>query len=79
MPLGLLVTDVFAPTLLPAGVWMAANLGGVVLMFAVGLESTVPQLMKVGLASLGVAVIGVVAPTGYAPSAAYASDGAIQQ
>jgi len=33
-----------------------------VLMFAVGLESTVPQMMKVGLASLRVAVIGVVVP-----------------
>jgi len=41
-----------------------ANLGVVVLMFAVGLESTVPQMMKVGWASLRVAVIGVVVPTG---------------
>jgi Kef-type K+ transport system membrane component KefB len=40
-----------------------ANLGVVVLMFAVGLESTVPQMMKVGWASMKVAVIGVLAPT----------------
>ncbi|MFN8011881.1 MAG: cation:proton antiporter [Holophagaceae bacterium] len=39
-----------------------ANLGIVVLMFAVGLESTVPQMIKVGFASLRVAVVGVVAP-----------------
>lgn len=41
-----------------------ANLGVVVLMFAVGLESTVPQMLKVGLASLRVALVGVVAPLG---------------
>lgn len=40
-----------------------ASLGVVVLMFAVGLESTVPQMLRVGMASLRVAVIGVVAPT----------------
>lgn len=39
-----------------------ANLGVIVLMFAVGLESTVPQMMSVGLPSLQVAVIGVVVP-----------------
>lgn len=39
-----------------------AGLGVVVLMFAVGLESTVPEMIKVGFASLRVAVIGVVAP-----------------
>lgn len=41
-----------------------ANLGVVVLMFAVGLESTVPQMMRVGLPSLRVAVLGVIAPMG---------------
>ncbi|MFN8011134.1 MAG: cation:proton antiporter [Holophagaceae bacterium] len=41
---------------------LLASLGVVVLMFAVGLESTVPQMLKVGAASLRVAVIGVVAP-----------------
>lgn len=41
-----------------------ANLGVLVLMFAVGLESTVPQMFKVGMASLRVAVIGVAAPMG---------------
>ncbi|MBK8793309.1 MAG: cation:proton antiporter [Holophaga sp.] len=39
-----------------------ANLGVIILMFAVGLESTVPQMLKVGLPSLRVAVVGVVVP-----------------
>lgn len=41
---------------------VVANLGVTVLMFSVGLESTVPQMLKVGMASLRVAVLGVVAP-----------------
>lgn len=41
---------------------LLAYLGVVVLMFAVGLESTVPQMLKVGAASFRVAVIGVIAP-----------------
>lgn len=43
---------------------LLGNLGVIVLMFAVGLESTVPQMLKVGLASLRVALIGVVLPMG---------------
>ncbi|HJW08293.1 MAG TPA: cation:proton antiporter [Holophagaceae bacterium] len=43
---------------------LLGRLGIVVLMFAVGLESTVPQMLKVGLASLRVALIGVAAPMG---------------
>jgi len=39
-----------------------ANLGVIVLMFMVGLESTVDQMLKVGLPSLRVAVIGVLVP-----------------
>ncbi len=54
------------PLLPDAGASPAAellgSLGVVVLMFAVGLESTVPQMLKVGAASLRVAVVGVVAP-----------------
>ena len=41
---------------------LLGGLGVVVLMFAVGLESTVPQMLKVGLASLRVALIGVALP-----------------
>lgn len=39
-----------------------ANLGVVVLMFAVGLESTLPQMVKVGIPSLRVALVGIIAP-----------------
>lgn len=38
------------------------NLGVLVLMFAVGLESTVPQMMRVGLPAMRVALVGVVVP-----------------
>lgn len=41
---------------------LLGHLGVIVLMFAVGLESTVPQMLKVGVASLRVALIGVVVP-----------------
>jgi len=41
---------------------LLGSLGVVVLMFAVGLESTVSQMLKVGVASLRVALIGVVMP-----------------
>ncbi len=44
----------------PVGV--LASLGVLVLMFAVGLESTVPQMMRVGGPSLRVAILGVFAP-----------------
>ena len=41
---------------------LLGDLGVVVLMFAVGLESTVSQMLKVGLASLRVACLGVLLP-----------------
>ena len=41
---------------------LLGNLGIVVLMFAVGLESTVPQMVRVGLSAFRVALLGVVAP-----------------
>ena len=41
---------------------LLGNLGIVVLMFAVGLESTVPQMVRVGLAATRVATLGVVVP-----------------
>jgi Kef-type K+ transport system membrane component KefB len=44
------------------GADVLANLGVVLLMFAVGLESTLPQMLKVGLASLRVALLGVGIP-----------------
>lgn len=44
------------------GVDLLARLGVLVLLFEVGLESTVAQMLKVGLSSLLVALLGVVAP-----------------
>jgi Kef-type K+ transport system membrane component KefB len=41
---------------------MLARLGVLVLLFEVGLESTVSQMLKVGLSSFMVATLGVVAP-----------------
>ena len=39
-----------------------ARLGVVILLFEVGLESTVPDMLKVGLTAVLVAVLGVLAP-----------------
>ncbi len=41
---------------------LLAQLGVVLLLFEVGLESTVPQMLQVGAASLRVATLGVIAP-----------------
>jgi Kef-type K+ transport system membrane component KefB len=41
---------------------MIARLGVIILLFAVGLESTVRQMLAVGLSSLLVATVGVIAP-----------------
>lgn len=43
---------------------MLARLGVLLLLFEVGLESTVDQMLKVGLSALLVAVLGVVVPFG---------------
>jgi Kef-type K+ transport system membrane component KefB len=45
-----------------ATVEILARLGVVILLFEVGLESTVPDMLKVGLPSVLVAVLGVLAP-----------------
>lgn len=45
-----------------ATVEILARLGVVILLFEVGLESTVSDMLKVGLPSVLVAVLGVVAP-----------------
>ena len=45
-----------------ADVDMLARLGVIVLLFQVGIESTVGQMMKVGLSSFLVATIGVIGP-----------------
>lgn len=45
-----------------ASIDMLARLGVLILLFEVGLESTVAQMLKVGLSSFVVATLGVVAP-----------------
>jgi Kef-type K+ transport system membrane component KefB len=55
---------VFPDVAASPGAEVLANLGVILLMFAVGLESTVSQMLKVGVASLRVASLGVVLPMG---------------
>jgi Kef-type K+ transport system membrane component KefB len=50
-----------APASLPA-MEPLAEIGIVVLMFEVGLESTIPQMLKVGLPAIRVAIVGVALP-----------------
>lgn len=45
-----------------ATIEVLAQLGAIILLFEVGLESTVRDMMRVGLRSLMVAVLGVIAP-----------------
>jgi len=54
-----------------AGLWLFSNLGVILLLFMVGLESTVAEMLAVGPRALAVALVGVIAPftLGYAASA----------
>src|SRR5438270_11570118 len=45
-----------------AGVEMLASIGAIVLLFHVGLESRIPDMLRVGLSALLVAIVGVVGP-----------------
>ena len=66
-----IVLGVVGRTLVPAldeagtspELWLLASLGVLLLLFEVGLESTVPQMLRVGWPALRVALAGVVAPT----------------
>jgi hypothetical protein len=42
--------------------WLFSNLGVILLLFMVGLESSVEEMLKVGVRALSVAIIGTVAP-----------------
>jgi len=42
--------------------WLFSNLGVILLLFMVGLESSVPEMLKVGPKAFAVAVVGVVLP-----------------
>jgi len=50
---------------------LISYIGIILLMFMVGLESSVPQMLKVGWASLRVAVVGVIGPMALGLLAAY--------
>src|SRR5437867_2654426 len=52
----------FEPIATDHSVDLLARLGVLILLFEVGLESTVAQMLEVGASSLLVAVIGVIAP-----------------
>jgi len=60
--LTLLGVDWFQFITTNATIGVLAQLGAVILLFEVGLESTVRDMMRVGLRSLMVAALGVVAP-----------------
>jgi Kef-type K+ transport system membrane component KefB len=60
-PLGIAV---FEPLKHDASIDMLARLGVIILLFEVGLESTVDQMLKVGLSSFVVASVGVIVPFG---------------
>jgi len=53
---------VLEPIKTDASIDMLSRLGVLLLLFEVGLESTVGQMMKVGITSFVVAILGVVAP-----------------
>ena len=57
---------------------IAAEIGVILLLFQVGLESNLDELLAVGASAVGVAVLGVVAPValGYAVSALFMPDAA---
>jgi Kef-type K+ transport system membrane component KefB len=60
--LGPLGVQVFEPIKADPSIDMLSSIGVIILLFEVGLESTVDQMLKVGAASLAVATLGVVAP-----------------
>ncbi|HJQ97042.1 MAG TPA: cation:proton antiporter [Candidatus Polarisedimenticolaceae bacterium] len=60
--LSLLGLDAVEPMKTDASLAMLAEIGVLILLFEVGLESTVRQMLRVGVSSLAVAVLGVVAP-----------------
>jgi Kef-type K+ transport system membrane component KefB len=60
--LSLLGTGLVEPIKVDATIDMLARLGVILLLFEVGLESTVGQMLKVGASALLVAVLGVAAP-----------------
>ncbi|AKU92899.1 cation:proton antiporter [Vulgatibacter incomptus] len=60
--LGLVGLDLFAGIATDPHIDLLANLGVLLLLFEVGLESSVAEMAKVGVSSFVVAILGVVAP-----------------
>jgi len=60
--LALVGIDIFEPFKHSVTLEVLAEIGVIILLFQVGLESSLSEMMKVGLASFMVAVFGVVAP-----------------
>lgn len=60
--LGLIGIDAFHSFQHDLTLEILAELGVIILLFEVGLESTVPEMMKVGMASFMVAIFGIIAP-----------------
>jgi len=58
----LLGIDVFEPFKHSVTLEVLAEIGVIILLFEVGLESTIGEMMKVGMASFMVATFGVIAP-----------------
>ncbi len=71
--------DVFEPFKHDITLEVLAELGVIILLFEVGLESSVREMMKVGLASFMVAAFGVIAPffLGWAVGAVFLPDESI--
>ena len=71
--LGLAGVDVFEALKEAPFLAIAAQIGAILLLFQVGLESNLDNLLAVGPSALAVAVLGVVAPIGlgYAASSAF--------
>lgn len=60
--MSLLGVQVFEPIAKDAFIDMFSRVGVIILLFEVGLESTVNQMLKVGVSALLVAVLGIVTP-----------------
>ncbi|MFH1701596.1 MAG: cation:proton antiporter [Candidatus Zixiibacteriota bacterium] len=60
--LGLMGIDIFEPFKHSATLEILAEIGVIILLFEVGLESTIGEMMKVGVVSFMVASFGVIAP-----------------
>lgn len=54
--------SVLGELLMSYGLWVFSNLGVILLLFMVGLESRVEEMLQVGYRALAVAVVGIAIP-----------------